>query len=266
MNCEDLKRTLARGEPVTGALADHVRNCPGCRALLQALMAPEELPDQQRLDRVAAQITASLRIVRPLPSDGKMMLFAFVSFVVFACLMTIPFGYDGFHRLSAFQKGLYHVTLAVLGLFFSLSTVEAIVPGSKLRVSPLLVVVGSVVLLAIVSVVLFPQFGLQDFTEIGVPCLQLGLACAALGSGFAVFFVRKGYSVSPVWTGTVVGSFGGLLGVAVLALHCVQQNAAHVLVWHIGAMVISAVTGAVLGYFVPPGEPVKAIKPTQFSL
>lgn len=258
MNCEDLKRTLARGEPVIGALADHVRNCPGCGALLAALSQPKELPDQQRLNRVAAEITSSLRPVSPLPSDGKMMLFAFAFFIGAACLMTIPFGYDGFHNLSALQKFLYYATLAVLGIFFSLATVEAIVPGSKRRVNPALVVAGSVVLLAILSMVLFPQFGLEDFTAKGIPCLQLGLVCAAISFGLAILFLRKGYSVSPVWTSAVAGCFAGLAGVAVLALHCVQQNSPHVMVWHLGVMVISGLTGAALGYWLPRGEPAEA--------
>jgi hypothetical protein len=48
-------------------------------------------------------------------------------------------------------------------------------------------------------------------------------------------------------TAVLIGCFAGFAGVAVLSLHCPLQNSAHIIVWHLGAMALSALCGMTIG-------------------
>jgi hypothetical protein len=74
----------------------------------------------------------------------------------------------------------------------------------------------------------------------------LGLVCGALSAAPFWLLLRKGFLASPVAAGATIGSFAGFAGVAVLALHCPIENSAHILVWHLGAMMLAAMAGIVV--------------------
>jgi hypothetical protein len=62
--------------------------------------------------------------------------------------------------------------------------------------------------------------------------------------------LQRGYLVSPRETIVLYGFFAGLVGVAVLALHCPIRNSLHVLVWHLGALVLTGFVGLLMGKFI----------------
>jgi hypothetical protein len=247
MNCDDIREDLASGRPIGPGAAEHLRTCRGCRNFLAALSASDAMPDRERLARLSARLTGSLKPVRPLPSDGRMITLGVVLFLAVACLATIPTGFSGYHLLSTSQKLIYYAGICILALLFSISLTEQIVPGSKRRLNPAIPITASVLLLVAIVTMLFPGIDTDHFVKRGVPCLILGLIAAAVSSVLAYVFVRRGYSVSPWLTAATTGCFAGLGGFAVLALHCPQHNAAHILVWHLSALVISGLAGALLG-------------------
>jgi hypothetical protein len=206
-----------------------------------------EMPDADHLASIAAQMQSSLRPVRPFPSRPAVVALSFLLFAVFAVAAAMPFGYGGFHRFQAVQRMLDYGVVAVLALLFSISLDQQIVPGSKARMSPSTAILTSLAALCAVTLLLFPQVAMRDFVARGVPCLRLGLIVSAVGGVVGWVFARKGYATSPARAGAVLGSFAGLAGVAVLALHCAIQNGPHVLLWHLGTYVIAAVTGALIG-------------------
>jgi len=249
MNCEDLKRYLAEGGR-TGApqVAKHLSECAGCRALLETLESPQEMPDAEHLSAITTRIQASLTAVRPLPSDGKMILAACILFAAFSLLATMPFGYYGFRDLTNLQRLAYYLPISLLALLLSGSLVKQIIPGAAVHIRPGYVL--SVVLLSLpaVAFVLFPHLTLLHFVASGFPCLRVGLLCGAASGALTYLFARKGYAVSPPLAGCIAGVFAGLAGFAVLALHCPLQNAWHVVAWHFSAVLICGVFGLLLGF------------------
>ncbi len=248
MNCHDLQDCLSRGQPVTGELAEHVEGCGGCRAMLAALSQRHSVPNREVLEGVRRSIAATSVAVRPLPSDGAMISMALVFFVVFSLIATVPFGFDALHELTWAQKSIYYGGISACAISFALVTVEQMVPGSRRRLSAAFVSGASLLLIAGLAVFLFPNFDLSDFVSEGIPCLRLGTACAAISGGLGYLLLRKGFFITAVKAGATAGFFAGLAGIAVLALHCPIENAAHILVWHLGAMLTAGTLGAIAGY------------------
>ncbi len=249
MNCDRIVDNLALGTPLSGTAEEHLHTCVGCRTMIQALYPEPVFPAHQRLDSIRSLVTRSLQPVRPWPSDGGLISIALGSFIAFSLLVATQVDYRGLHHLSSFQRLIYYTAIAVCAAFLSVSLAQEIIPGSRRRVRPAAIVAFSVALLATVALLLFPQHDLLRFAKLGVPCLRLGVLCA-LASGFLGYLLlRKGFAASPVRLTTVAGFFAGLAGVAVLSLHCPVQNFAHVIVWHLGAMLIAGGGGALLGWW-----------------
>jgi hypothetical protein len=257
VNCEVLDSCLSRNEPLSADAVTHLETCPRCRGLasaletINAIKQPANAPDPRRLVRVNEQIGASMRRVRPLPSDGKMLGIVLLVFVAFSLAVASVFGYYGLMRMSGVQRVWYFMTLIVLALVLSSSAIQQIVPGSKRHWNPLILVLVS---LTAPSLLVLGLFGIGDeshFVHFGIPCLEVGLLSAALGGFVAFLLIRNGYAVTPIEAGAITGCLAGLAGVAVLALHCPRFEAAHVIVWHLGALVIASLAGAVAARWWP---------------
>jgi hypothetical protein len=103
--------------------------------------------------------------------------------------------------------------------------------------------------LVLLIIVIFKNLGTVHFVTQGIPCLRLGVI-SALVSGFIGWkLFQRGYLVSPRETITLYGLFAGLVGIAVLALHCPILNSLHVLVWHLGAMLIAGLMGFIIARY-----------------
>ncbi len=206
-----------------------------------------ETPQPERLARIRERITATIKPVRPLPSDGRMFAFGLLLFVAFSMLLAIPVGYVGFHRLNELQRVCYYLAILIAAALYCLATVNGMVPGSRQRVRPALLVVSCLVLLPLVTAALFWNFDLTHFVRRGIPCLGLGVICAVITGAIGYWFVRRGYASSPAKLGATLGGLAGLTGVGVLALACPIQSAAHIVVWHLGAILIACLAGAAVG-------------------
>jgi hypothetical protein len=246
MSCDTLRKLLSEGLPLTAAAEEHLRSCPGCTAMLEALAAPSELPDPQLLARIEQSIDESLRPVRPLPSDRTMIALATGLLVAFAGVI-IPHGFKALHVLTATQKLLYYAVIAVSAVLVAAATVHEMIPGSRMRIRPTVAVAAALFSISAIVTLLFQDFRLTEFVKLGLPCLEVGTACAFVAALLASFLLRKGFPSSPVRLFVTAGSLSGLAGVAALALHCPIENSAHVIVWHLGVIVIGAAAGAAVG-------------------
>jgi hypothetical protein len=217
------------------------------RAMLDALPQPGDAPDSQRLEQIRRRIALSLKPVKPLPSDRALISIAFLCFIGFSLLFAIRFGVSGLQVLSGIQQFAYYGFIVVLAVLFATATVERMIPGSKRRVNTPALVIGSFVSLALVICLLFENFALDHFVEYGLPCLELGSECGLVSGLTAFWLVRKGFFTSPVASITLIGLFAGLSGFAALAFICPVLNAPHILVWHLGVMVVGGLGGGAIG-------------------
>ena len=247
MNCDGIKQLLSEGQPLTGTAQHHLASCVGCRGMVQALTPPEAEPDGKHLSQIQSLITASLKPVRPLPSNRTLVWTLLIVFTAFSLITAIPVGYKGFHVLNAYERFAYYGLILIGAAWFSIATVQEMIPGSKHKSSPGWTILATMLSLTVLVSVLFHNFNLDRFVPLGIPCLRLGSLCALVSGALSWFLLRKGFFVSPVSAIALVGFFAGLTGVAVLALHCPIQNSAHILVWHLGAMVLGGLGGAAVG-------------------
>lgn len=248
MNCDRIEDCLVLGAPLSGAAAEHLRTCADCRTVVEALQPEPVLPPEERLDSIRTLLTGALRPVRPLPSDAVLVLIALALFTAFSLLAAIPVGYTGFHHLSALERLVYYTAVALCAFLFSVCLVHEIIPASRRRVQPAWIVAFCLLALVSVTLALFPNHDLARFAKLGLPCLRLGILCAIAAVLLAYPLLRKGFAAAPVRAATVLGFFAGLAGVSVLALHCGIRNFAHILVWHLGAMLIAAAGAALLAF------------------
>ena len=230
------------------AANEHIEGCDGCRSLVDVLAQPSDPVRPQLVSEISARLNQQLQPVTPLPSDPVLVLFTFSIFVVFCLSVGAAVRLFGYSAMTPEERLLYYGLISVLGLCFAIAVVATSVPASKTRIPPWMIEAGSAVLVALLVTVLFPSFHGYRFVSRGIPCLRLGCICAALFALLSTVLLRRGYVVAPRRTAILIGCFAGFSGVAVLALHCPLLDAAHILVWHLGAMAVSALAGAAIGF------------------
>ena len=81
----------------------------------------------------------------------------------------------------------------------------------------------------------------------GLKCLGSGLKYAIPGAVLTWLWLRRGAAQSPKLMGVTTGGFAGLIGVTVLEVHCPNLNLYHILVWHLGVILLSVLGCLVLG-------------------
>jgi Negative regulator of sigma F len=231
MSDEEIRRLLAEGTEFGGA----------------PLGPPEDRPDEKRLEDIRGLLAARLSPVRPLPSNPVLIAIALASFALICWLGTLYGGHKSLHVLSRLQMATYFGAFLLLAILFSIAIVEQMIPGSVRRVKPGPLITGAVLFLVALAPVLFENFTLGGFVKHGVPCLEFGTICAAVGGILGFFLIRKGFLASPLEAAVLTGCFAGLSGVTALGFVCPFLNAPHILVWHFGTMAIGTAAGALIG-------------------
>jgi hypothetical protein len=139
-------------------------------------------------------------------------------------------------------------TLGILAWVAGKEFVSELIPGSRHRVRPgVLLIIVSVALLGVFAL-LFRNYRTDHFISAGIACLLTGLLLAIPAAFLSWWLLRRGFAVNSVSAGFVGGALAGLCGVTMLELHCVNFEALHVLVWHTAVVPVSAVAGALLGW------------------
>ncbi len=207
----------------------------------------EDRPDEKRLEEIRGLLTSRLSPVRPLPSNPVLIALGLASFALIPLLATMYSGYQALHVLTLFQIVVYFGSFLLLASLFAMAVLEQVIPGSKRRVKPGVLMAGAALFLIALAPVLFENFALDGFVKNGVPCLEFGTICAAVGGALGFFLIRKGFITSPLEAGVLMGCFAGLSGVTALGFVCPFLNAPHILVWHFGTMAIGTTAGAMIG-------------------
>lgn len=258
MKCEGLKKLLSEGHPLTDAARDHLVTCTGCRALLEALTLPESYPSRKRINDIEQLITTSLKPVRRLPSDQTLIWYILALFTAVSLIVASLVGYNGFRALTPYERFVYYTVITFCAVAFAITAVQQMIPGSNRKADPRSVMLAALVVLGLLATMLFHNYDVSNFVRLGFPCLRLGCVCAVISGGLSWFIFRKGFFSSPLEADTTAGVFAGLVGVSVLALHCPITNSAHIIVWHLGTMILGGFGGALIGILqlrTPPNPP-----------
>ena len=212
--------------------------------LLEQAPASELSPDLHR--KISGALAASLQPVKPMPSAGVLAgQFASI-FLVFAAALIATMGVTGFRTLQAWQALGIVAILAVGVSLFSVALAWQIRPGSLQKIPAKLSWAYFGVGFLTGAALLFPWRGTEAFVLHGWPCLLAGSAVAIPGGILFWLLTRRGVPLSAGAFGGTLGAIAGLLGLTVLQFRCIHQDAAHLLVWHGGVLVLSITAGVLV--------------------
>jgi hypothetical protein len=216
--------------------------------LLRGAKVPQG-PKAETLGRITESIAGSMRPVRRLPPR-----WALVGGVALVCALVAVaggagLGFNGIAKMSALERGAVFSVLGVLMLAAASELASAMIPGTRRRFSSggLLAVTG--LCLGVVLAACFRDYQTTHFIHAGLVCLSIGLLHAIIAGLLSWLVLRRGFAVDAVSAGVAAGTLAGMAGIGMLELHCSNFQASHVLVWHLGVVLMSAGLGALCGWW-----------------
>jgi hypothetical protein len=249
MNCKDVDRALSEESRVPLQAQDHVRSCNSCQELVRLLNSSVAVdpPSPATVRQMAEGMATNLRPVRPVP-PARYFFGAFVG--IFFSVVAL-----GVYRMGAFaiavmtplETSAILSALAISTGLLAYSLVLQMVPGSRHRIPPGLLPIGITISLAIAIAALFQFQHERNFWGDAWACIQAGAPLGLLAAVPFWLILRQGAILSPGMTGAATGLLAGLVGTSVLQIHCPNLDAWHILVSHLGAAMLCALAGLVIG-------------------
>jgi hypothetical protein len=190
-----------------------------------------------------------MRPVRPLPAAWLLTAQLVVVCAVMALAAAAPLGLFGIAKMTELERCGVFAVLAILILIAAPELVRTMIPGSRRRLSSGALLATVVLSVAAVLFVCFRDFHTARFLHAGVVCLALGTLTALVTGLLAWFVLRRGFAVDAGSAGVARGTLAGLSGVTMLELHCPNFETAHLLVWHVGVLLVSAGLGALVSRY-----------------
>ena len=228
MNCNDVDRALRE--------ASHA-----------GMSVPVDPSSPATLRQIAESLAADLSPVRPMAAKRYFLgalVGIFISFVVIA---VYRMGAFAIAVMTPLQIAAILSVLAIAAGLLAYSLVNQMVPGSRHRIPPMLLLVAIAITLTITIAVSFdfqhePDFWIECWT-----CIQAGTPIGILAAVPFWLVLRRGAILSPGMTGAATGLLVGLVGTSVLEIHCPNLDAWHILVSHLGVAIMGALVGLVTG-------------------
>jgi hypothetical protein len=200
------------------------------------------------LERIAASIEPTLRPVRPMPPAWLLTATLILIAGAVALAGAARAGLYGIERLTVFERVLIFPALILLLSAAAAEFAASMVPGSRRRMNPgVLLAIGCLALIGVFAVV-FRDYHITHFASAGIVCLVAGLAHAIPVALLSWLLLRRGFAVNPVSAGAIAGTLAGLAGVSMLELHCPNFQVLHVLIWHTAVIPVSAAAGALVAW------------------
>jgi hypothetical protein len=253
VNCSEANRFFSgNNEPLAkmpSELERHVGECPQCRALSALFadtVAAEPVP-QSTLIRLQASILADLTAVRPLWPARLYLLVFLAIFLVTAGIGAYRLGPSGWPLLTAFQRTGVFTSIAIGAGLLGFSLTLQMVPASKYLCHPALLPVGAFALLLLVIALVFQVAPELHFLRAGLWCLRAGVPYETPAAIAFFLVMSRGVVLSLPVAGMTTGALAGLVGVAVLEVHCPNLDVLHIMAFHLGVLAIGIVMGLIFG-------------------
>ena len=252
MTCREIDGAIGSNSgdlPLPREAAQHVDECEVCRLLVDALDKGHGglEPSTDRLKQIQATINEDLRAVRPMASSRVFLLGFMLITLVVVVTGSLVVGMKGWGALSRVQGTTVLAALTASTILLAISVVRQMVPGGKHSISPRLLPIGILALLIFVTAAIFPVQHESTFIPDGLTCLRTGLAYSIPVALVFWALLRRGAILYPMLMGAAAGGFAGLIGLGVLEVGCSNLNLFHVLVWHLGVILLCTLGGMLLG-------------------
>lgn len=206
--------------------------------ILDRASRPSDL-DPALLERAKQTVVSNLRPLRPLPPPGLFIAAFLIVFGVILAAGASITAMNGWRALAATDRIAIFAALVAMASLGAIACSREMRPAGGRRVTGMVFVIAVAGLLAIFALIL-RDYSMQKFVRQGVPCLVVGLAFALPAALIGTVLLRRGYILNRLAAGLAVGTLAGLSGIGVLELHCANLKASHVMSWHVGVVLISA--------------------------
>jgi hypothetical protein len=239
---------LLNGAPGLDAPAnDHIGKCLRCRNLYRTFSREAGVPGDVE-QRIAERLKSTLKPVHPLPPSRVIASAVVALFLAFSVAIMMRMNLAGIRVMGTVQAVAVSAFLLAGLALLALSLARQMRPGSAWPISQwsLLALVGGGLGTAVAG--LFPWETSGEFVSRGWECLRSGLLMALPAALASAYLVSRGAPLDLNRTGATVGAIAGWLGLTVLQYKCDLQNAAHLLVWHLGVVMLSTLVGATIGH------------------
>lgn len=192
-------------------------------------------------------LTPSLTPVKPIPSQGVLVLQFLSVFVLSAVGMIAIMSKVGLHRMTGTQTGWMSLILACGAVLFSIVLVRQMVPGLRpgLPVSSVLALSGLSLTAGIA--LNFPWMVSGGFVSEGWPCAVMELTMAAPSSLVFWLLARRGALFASARLGAALVGLAVFMALVPLQAQCMFLQAPHLLVWHGGSAALLIGLGALIG-------------------
>jgi hypothetical protein len=229
--------------------AEHLAKCERCRILTDLLdqVGEGSVPSESQLKRIKIAIIENLKPVRPLPPSRVLLLACAIIFLSVVAVGAVRLGTHGWAALNIEQRIAVFSSLAASAILLAASMVRQMVPGSRHSFPPAALPVGVLLVLTLVIATTFRSHEEVAFVAGGLRCIKNGLMYSAPAALLFWLLLRRGAILFPKLMGLAAGGLAGLIGLSVLEVNCPNLNIFHILVWHWGVVLISALAGALVG-------------------
>lgn len=251
MTCRDAEVWIVRYAIGTApaAAAEHITGCTSCKSLAEAIGRPNpvgSVPSAQ-LQQIKAKLRENLKPVKPLPPAG---LFVAAFLLIVAVAVTIgaaDLGTAGWQALSILKKIAVFAALTTACYLLAFCLTRQLTPGSAMPVGARLLLAAILVTVTAIFAILFDYHPEKTFVATGLVCFSIGLKCALPVAALSWLMLRRGMVLNPVAAGALAGTLAGLSGLTLLEIFCPNPNKYHILAWHLGAAIASAIAGSLIG-------------------
>lgn len=197
------------------------------------------------------RLTRGLRPVRRLwPPSLRLAVLGSLQIVVFAVAgLALGLRSDLSQKLHGDEFLLELAFIIALAIASSVMALLAAVPG---REPSRWLALGSVLLAVLGLAAAFaaaPPLGpmTRHFVAMGWPCAAQTAVVAAVPWVVLGVAVRRGATLVPGLAGTVTGAASFLFATASLRMSCPLDSAAHLIVWHLGPVLVGILASVLIG-------------------
>lgn len=231
------------------AAAEHISGCESCKSLAEAIGKPNPVgpPPSAQLQQIKAKLRENLKPVKPLPPAGLFVAALLLLAAVAVTIGAADLGTAGWQALSILKKIIVFAGLTTGSSLLAFSLARQLTPGGATPVSTRLLLLAILIAVTAIFAALFSYHQEKTFVATGLVCCSIGLKCALPVAALSWLMLRRGMILNPVAAGALTGALAGLSGLTLLEVFCPNPNKYHILVWHLGAAIASAIAGSLIG-------------------
>lgn len=254
MTCQQIDAFLdeqdnSRSAGIPPPVAAHLKQCPRCRQLVEALQNQEPAtPLSPRLQQqIESALLTSLAPVSRIPSTGRLTAGLIAVFILLIAVGLSLVGGRGFHLMHHWQVAGIIFILGACATLLATSMSRQLTPGSLHKVRPATLVLFLTGVIMIGPALLFPWELSSGFVSGGWLCGVAGLVFMIPAAACFLLLWLRGTVLAPALAGATTGLLAGSVGAAVLHFGCETITALHLGIWHGTAPAFGAAAGFLLG-------------------